>query len=137
MSGEEKSLRNSMKKTKPIANAAAFIRKRKEKWRPSLTGSEDIGGDASPDLSSSSSPPPSPLTPLSPKHDGPHEESRDSSMRSLDNTSEGSSISDVSTTIGAAKKLEQYVGFANLPNQVFRKSVNKGKVKIFFIILET
>lgn len=33
---------NNMKKTKPIASATAFIRKRKEKWRPSLTGSEDI-----------------------------------------------------------------------------------------------
>lgn len=38
---------NSMKKTKPIASATAFIRKRKEKWRPSLNGSEDMSQDGS------------------------------------------------------------------------------------------
>lgn len=32
----------NMKKTKVVSSATNFIRKRKEKWRPSLTGSEDL-----------------------------------------------------------------------------------------------
>lgn len=31
-----------MKKGKSFGNATAFIRKKKEKWRPSLNGSEDV-----------------------------------------------------------------------------------------------
>lgn len=32
----------NMKKTKVVSSATNFIRKRKEKWRPSLNGSEDL-----------------------------------------------------------------------------------------------
>ena len=35
----------NMKKTKVVSSATNFIRKRKEKWRPSLNGSEDLNED--------------------------------------------------------------------------------------------
>ena len=37
----------NMKKTKVVSSATNFIRKRKEKWRPSLNGSEDLNEDRS------------------------------------------------------------------------------------------
>ena len=43
-------------------------------------------------------------------------------------TSEGSSVDDASVkpTAKKVKQLDGYVGFANLPNQVYRKAVKKG-----------
>ncbi|XP_066936680.1 septin-7-like isoform X5 [Clytia hemisphaerica] len=131
-------LRNSgdkMKKGK-LGNATAFIRKKKEKWRPSLNGSEDIhegSSSSSPTLgptgskSDNSIGSPSPTTPRAPREILPQSPSDDGNSSIYDDGSEGSSVVDGGPATPTPKKgLENYVGFANLPNQVFRKSVKKG-----------
>ncbi|XP_002162373.2 septin-7 isoform X1 [Hydra vulgaris] len=106
---------STMKKGKVVSSATNFIRKRKEKWRPSLNGSEDPHEGSNKNES---------VSPLSPTDSGINA-SNDEAL--YDDGSEGSSIVDSSFSTPVGKKgLENYVGFANLPNQVFRKSVKKG-----------
>ncbi|XP_066936681.1 septin-7-like isoform X6 [Clytia hemisphaerica] len=70
---------------------------------------------------------PSPTTPRAPREILPQSPSDDGNSSIYDDGSEGSSVVDGGPATPTPKKgLENYVGFANLPNQVFRKSVKKG-----------
>ncbi|XP_057291275.1 septin-7-like isoform X3 [Hydractinia symbiolongicarpus] len=76
----------------------------------------------------------SPTTPRTPMSPGPD----DNNISLYDDGSEGSSITDGPVTSPTTKKgLENYVGFANLPNQVFRKSVKRGFQFTLMVVGET